>query len=517
MKRWVAVLALGMIVGLLVPAGWSAPAQAPVRGGTLRVALSGELPTLDWQFTTSFTAGYVASHIFEGLFTVDSKLRPRPMLADRWTVSVDRTTYTIVLRRGVLFHNGREMTSADVVASLERWGRISTVGRLAFETMTEIRAADPTTVVVRFREPYALLVDALAWPHQAAVIYPEEIIDEAGTGATRRFIGTGPYRFVEHVRDRHYRLERFDRYVSRTDEPDGMAGRKHAYLDAILFLPVPDTAVRVLGLQRGEFHQIQFAPSDDHARLRDNPAIEAWIDPVPWWLTAKFNVRRGLFTDARLREAFHLAINKEEVMRGTMGPRQFWRVDPGVMVREHPMWNDAARDVYVKQDVERARQLLREAGYQGQPVRWLTSMAIPPYGTSAQVAKPMLERVGFVVDLQIVDFPTLLSRWSNPDIWDVASGGVTPVPDPSFLWVLLPAWPGWYESRNMQGVLRLMSRHTDARVRSQLWERGQQVFYQEFPAIKFGDFFWFSPYRRELRGFSGPLLLYYWNAWLGRP
>ncbi|MDQ7829443.1 MAG: ABC transporter substrate-binding protein [Armatimonadota bacterium] len=506
---------IGMIVASFSPVQ-AGPALQPSRGGTLRVALSGELPTLDWQFTTSFTAGYVAAHIFEGLFTVDSRLRTRPMLAERWTVSSDRRTYTITLRRGVLFHHGREMTSADAAASLTRWGRISTVGRLVFNSVQEVQAPDPSTVVVRFTEPYSLLVEALGWPHQAAVIYPREVIEEAGTGPIRRFIGTGPYRFVEHIRDRHYRLERFDRYVSRTDPPDGMAGRKVAYLDALLFVPVPDTAVRVAGLQRGEFHQIQFAPSDEYDRLRADPNIEPWIDPVPWWLTAKFNVRRGLFADVRLREAFHLATNKEEVMRGTMGPRQFWRVDPGVMVKEHPMWNDAGAEVYRRQDVERARQLLQEAGYRGQPVRWLTSMAVPPYGISAQVAKAMLERAGFTVDLQVVDFPTLLSRWSNPDLWDVASGGVTPVPDPSFLWVLLPTWPGWYESRNMQGVLRLMSRHSNPKVRTDLWRQGQQIFYREFPAIKFGDFFWFSPYRRELKGFTGPLLLYYWNAWLQR-
>lgn len=517
MKRvWLWLVVIGLCVSMAIPPVMSAPAT-PVRGGTLRVALIGELPTLDWQFTTSFTTGYVAAHIYEGLFTVDSQLRTQPMLADRWTLSADRRTHTVTLRRGVLFHNGREINSADVVASVNRWGRISTVGRLVFEQVEAVEATDTHTVVFRMNEPYAPLLDALAWPHQAAVIYPKELVDEAGTGQPiRQFIGTGPYRFVEHIRDRHYRLERFDRYVSRTDEADGMAGRKVVYLDTIFFMPVPDTAVRVVGLQRGEFHQIQFAPSDDFQRLKANPNIEAWIDPVPWWLTAKFNVRTGLFTDQRLREAFHLALNKEDIMRGTMGPREFWRVDPGLMTREHPMWNDVAKEIYMRQDVERARQLLREAGYRGQPVRWLTSMAVPPYGISAQIAKSMLERAGFVVDLQVVDFPTLLSRWANPDIWEVASGGVTPVPDPSFLWVLLPAWPGWYQSRNMQAIMRVMSRQFDSKVRKETWERGQRLFYEEFPAIKLGDFFWFSPYRKELKGFTGPVLLYYWNTWLER-
>jgi peptide/nickel transport system substrate-binding protein len=493
----------------------SAPA-APVRGGVVRSALIGEIPTLDWQFTTSFTSGYVSSHLYEGLFTVDSKLRTRPMLAERWTLSGDRKTYTIALRRGVMFHHGREMTSADVLASLNRWGRLSTVGRLVFQVVSSVTAPDANTLVISLTEPYTPLLDALGWPHQAAVVYPREVIEEAGTGPIRRFVGTGPYRFTEHVRDRHYRLDRFDRYASRTEEPDGMAGAKRAYLDTIFFLPVPDPAVRLAGLQRGEFHHVQEVATDEFDRLRANPDIVPWIDPVPWWLTAKFNVRQGLFTNPRLREAFNLAINKAEVMRGTMGPQQFWRVDPGLMVREHPMWTETAKDAYLKHEPERARQILAEAGYRGQPVRWLSSMAVPAYGISAQIAKAMLERAGFVVDLQMVDFATLLSRWANPEIWDVASGGVTPVPDPSFLWVILPAWPGWYESRDMGAILRLMSRHADPAVRRQMWERGQRTFYEEFPAIKFGDYFRFSPYRRELRGFEGPVLLFYWNAWIVR-
>lgn len=512
----VGLVAAILIVAASLSQAASAPAT-PVRGGTLRVALIGELPTIDWQFgTAAISSGFIASHMFEGLFTVDSKLRTRPMLAERWSTSPDRRTYTITLRRGVLFHHGREMDSADVVASLNRWGRTSTFGRVVFQSVDSVTATDSHTVVIRLKEPYSPLIDVLGWPAQSAVIYPKEVVEESPTTPVRRFIGTGPYRFVEHIRDRHYRLDRFDRYSSRSEDPDGMWGRKNAYLDTIFFHPVTDPAVRIAGLQRGDFHQVQAISSDEYERLRINPGIVAWLDPLPWWLYVKFNFRQPLFQNRKLRQAFNLALDKGEIMQGTMGPRQFWRLDPGLRVRELPMWTDAGEEIYMGKNPERARQLLQEAGYRGQPVRWITTMAVPPYGISAQIAKPMLERVGFVVDLQIMDFGTLQSRMFNTEGWDVGSGGIFPSADPSLIQPILPTWAGWYESREMQAFLTLMSRHADPKVRQQLWERAQRFFYMDLPAVKLGDYFWFHPHRREVRGFTGPFLLFHWNTWLER-
>jgi ABC-type transport system substrate-binding protein len=102
----------------------------------------------------------------------------------------------------------------------------------------------------------------------------------------------------------------------------------------------------------------------------------------------------------------------------------------------------------------------------------------------------------------------------NTEGWDVGSGGIFPSADPSLIQPILPTWAGWYESTEMQAFLKLMSRHADPKVRQQLWERAQRFFYEDVPAVKFGDYFWFHPHRREVRGFTGPFLLFHWNTWL---
>ena len=117
--------------------------------------------------------------------------------------------YTITLRKGVKFHNGKEMTSADVVASLARWGKMSTPGKAVWNNVEAVEAKDPFTVVIHLKEPSGSLLFGLGRPNAGAAIYPKEVVDAAGDGQVKEFIGTGPYRFVEHKPDRHIKLARF--------------------------------------------------------------------------------------------------------------------------------------------------------------------------------------------------------------------------------------------------------------------------------------------------------------------
>src|SRR5262250_1673123 len=134
MRRWVpARLAwLAMIAVLIVGGSVALAADAPRKGGVIRVGNLGEPPSLDAHWTTATITETLTNHIYEGLYTLDSNNRPIPMLAESHTVSKDGLTYTFKLRQGVKFHNGKEMTSEDVVASLARWGKQSIYGKALF-------------------------------------------------------------------------------------------------------------------------------------------------------------------------------------------------------------------------------------------------------------------------------------------------------------------------------------------------------------------------------------------------
>jgi peptide/nickel transport system substrate-binding protein len=229
-----------------------------------------------------------------------------------------------------------------------------------------------------------------------------------------------------------------------------------------------------------------------------------------------FNKRAGMMTNPKIRQAFNTALDNEAIMRSAFGPRDLWRLDPSIMARGHPMWTDAGKEFYNQKNPERARQLLAEAGYRGEPLRWLATMEYPWMGTAAMAAKPMLERAGFVVDLQFVDWATLVARRARPELYDVFTTGFSLVPDPTFLLALSPVWPGWYENRDMAAMLTLMRRHTDPKVRMEIWNRAQRLYYEDMPAVKVGDFFFVHVARREFEGYTGRPMSTFWNTWLSR-
>src|SRR5215831_12061659 len=129
-------------------------ALAQKKGGVLRVANLGEPPTLDAHWTTATLTEVLTNHLYEGLYTLDEAYRPIPMLAEGMpVVSKDGLTYTFKLRQGIKFHNGKEMTSEDVVASLNRWGKQSQYGRALFAVAAELRAVDRQTVELKLKQP----------------------------------------------------------------------------------------------------------------------------------------------------------------------------------------------------------------------------------------------------------------------------------------------------------------------------------------------------------------------------
>lgn len=509
-------LLLAVALHAVSAAGAGAPAESPVRGGVLRIAHTGEPPTIDLHWTSGAPTQDVAVHIFEGLFALSGRYEAKPMLVERWTVSPDRRRYTFTLRRGVEFHHGRAMTADDVVASLRRWGQIAARGREVFREVEQLVAPDAHTVELRLREANGLVPLALAIPSQGAVVYPREVIDEAAGMQIKRFIGTGPYRFVEHVPDVRIRLERFARYRPRDDPADGMAGRREAFLDVIEFVPVPDASVRIAGVIRGDYHFAHSVPTDEYARLRAVRGVEPLVITTPQWAGFMFNHRTGLTTNRALRRAIIAALDGSAVLRGTYGPQQFWRVSPSFFPREHPMWTEAGAAVYRGRDPAAARRFLAEAGYQGQRIRWMASSEMPHHLTAATIARSQLEAAGITVDLLVTDWATLVSRRSRPEGWDVFTTTFGFVPDPVFLLPITPTWPGWYQDREMEAYVRLLWRHADPRVRASIWARAQARFYDQAVAVRLGDWFPLLLHRAELRGVVGGPGTFHWNEWLSR-
>ncbi len=154
------------------------------------------------------------------------------------------------------------------------------------------------------------------------------------------------------------------------------------------------------------------------------PGLVSSIVKPTGWSTAVLNHKQGLMTDKRLRQAVQAALDMEPIMAAGFGDKAFYRVDPGLMHLEQPQWHSkAGAEYYNQKNPEKAKKLLKEAGYSGQPVRWITTKEYEYMYKHALVAKQQLEAVGMKIDLQVVDWATLVQRRNKPELFDIFSTG----------------------------------------------------------------------------------------------
>jgi len=292
-------------------------AQTPKKGGIIRVGLLGEPPALDAHWTTAVITEVLTNHLYEGLYSLDEDYRPIPMLAEGMpTVSRDGLTYTIKLRQGIKFHNGKEMTSADVVPSLKRWGQRSIRAKALFASLADLRAVDKYTVELKLKEKSAVVVISLAVPGNFGAIYLKEIAEKfPAENKITEYVGTGPFKLAEWKPDQYIRMVRFDEYKSRAEKPSGYGGGKTAYVDEIRWMPVPDVATRVAQIETGELDIAEDLNLDSYDRLRQNPKVRPLVAKPYFWLVAVFNKKEGIATNQKIRQAWQAAVDIEPIMK----------------------------------------------------------------------------------------------------------------------------------------------------------------------------------------------------------
>jgi peptide/nickel transport system substrate-binding protein len=222
-------------------------------------------------------------------------------------------------------------------------------------------------------------------------------------------------------------------------------------------------------------------------------------------------------TDKRVRQAFQAALDMEPIMAAGFGHKAFYRLDPGLLHVEQPQWHSkVGGELYDQHNPARARQLLREAGYAGQPIRWVTTKEYDFMYKNALVARQQLEAVGFTIDLQVVDWATLVQRRNKPELWDVFSTAITFNPEPALSTAVQCAWPGWWCLDAKEQWLDALARETEPKRRRAIWEKIQLLFYEDVGRVKLGDYFSLQAVRSEVRGFRNTNETNLWNVWLAR-
>lgn len=511
-------LGLILLVGLLM--GCAKTPEVPVGegdkesrfGGTLAIATDAEPAGLDMMVSSATLTWTIAWHMFENLFTLGGNQEVIPMLAEDYTIDEERLVYTMNLRKGVLFHNGKEMKAEDVIASLDRWMETASTGKSTGKNIKSITALDDYKIEITLNSPDSVFLTAIAIPNQGAIIIPKELAEQAGAEPMKEFVGTGPFEFVEWKPNQHIRLKRFEDYQPRNEAANGYGGEKIAYVDELYYTPVPDATVQAAGVQTGQFDYAYAVSSDDYDMLKETPGVQTVVSDPRAWLAFILNTKEGVLANVKVRQALLAALDMEDILLASRGHRDIWRMDPSLNQKETVWWSDKGKELYNQGDIERAKALLKEAGYNGEPIRWMASYE--GYYNAALTAKSQLEAAGFVIDLQKYETSTENARRKEPALWDASVTGYTMRPDPVLNTFMSSSVPGWWENERVEKLLEQMRLEIDFDKRFEMWEEIQEIFYEEVPYVKIGDYATLRLLSERVRNFQRAPEIFFWNVWV---
>src|SRR5690625_4693637 len=337
----------------------------------LQYAISAQPPTLDPHMTTAGNTRAISRNIFETLVVNDSEYEVVPMLAESWDISDDNKMYTFYLREGVKFHNGKEMTAEDVVASMNRWAEKSASLKTVADGV-EFEEKDTYTVIAKLDKPSIFLLNALAGTNQFSAIMPKEIIEQASETGVEDYIGTGPFSFVEWKQDQYIHLEKYEDYEPLDEPASGLGGKKEALVDNIYFQIVEDDSTRLAGTQTGEYDygdvidrdMLDQVQNDSNIKVQENSGLSSFL---------YFNKHENsLFSDVKMRHAVNAALDIEDIAEAAFG--EMYSLYSGYMAEEQTNWySEAGSEFYNNPDLDKVNSLLEEAGYDGEEIRLLTT------------------------------------------------------------------------------------------------------------------------------------------------
>ncbi|MGQ0551211.1 MAG: ABC transporter substrate-binding protein [Armatimonadota bacterium] len=512
MNRRLVVVAL-----LLVLAAGTFPvmAQAP---RILRVATDTNLPWLDPHMGTAFSLRELSAHIFEGLVTIGEDYGVIPQLAESWTVSTTGLDYTFRLRSGVKFHNGKTLAADDAKASIDRFVQYSArKGDVA--GIERVTVVDPLTVRITLKEPQGSFIGAMANPVSLLAIMPKELVEGARDPIQPpNLIGTGPFRLAEWQRDRQIILRRFPDYTrDRRTLASGLGGDRQAAVDEVHIISVLESATRLASLERGDVDYAMSVAPASFDRLQASATLSPVVLKPFTQVILQLNANRAPFNNVKARQAVSRGLDMEAIMRAVTGNQPaFYRLQPSFFFPEQQVWhNMEGREVYNSKNLDVARRLLRESGYDGRPITLLSNRDIEWLFRASVPVKPQLEAIGFRVDLVVRDWPGQIAQQREIN-FDMATNGVSTRPEPTGFNYLFQCGASYetygYCDNEMDKWLIVGLRVRDPERRAQAYAMAQREFYESVPFVKVGDLFSLDGMNKGVRGYRVFFLRRFWNV-----
>ena len=403
-------------------------------GGTLRWVPQGNVPNLDGMLSGTAVGRGVSWHFWESLAQWDGNGALKGDLADVWTIAEDSdgAHYSFTLRDGRSWHDGGQPTSEDVKASFARYlGKDGSFGpsindRLKGGTVdTAFEIVNDDQFVIHLTEPTGLLLMALGYVGGTQPqIMPKATVDKYMTELAQEFNASGPYKFISWDQGNDVVLDRYDAYVPRAETPSYRAGAKLGYFARLHTIEIPDQETRVAALITGEVDSLDVISGDFYEEaMKHQDKIGIHVGNPGAQPDIGFNTGSPLtgFTEKGklMRRAIRAAIDAEEVMKG-YGEPSLWTLCPSL---QHcgVAWEEASKneELYNQNDAAKAKDLLQQAGYNGEEIIILDPTDFPTIHPQAPVLLEQLKDVGINAKIYATDWSGQIGMLSKAEGWHI--------------------------------------------------------------------------------------------------
>ncbi|MFJ4144617.1 ABC transporter substrate-binding protein [Pseudomonas sp. NPDC089734] len=373
-------------------------ANAALAESTLRIGIQDDPDILDPHRSRTYSGRLVYTALCDKLVDITPQLEYVPQLATAWTWSEDNKTLSMTLREGVTFHDGEPLDAAAVKFNLDRARTLpDSLRKSELASVDSVEVVDPKTVAIKLKQPDATLISQLS-DRAGMMLAPKASQGDVGS----KPVCSGPYKFVQRVQQDRIVLERFEQYWN-----------KQAYhFDKVVFLPIPDTSVRLANLRSGDLDIIERVAPTDVKTARADSKLTVYSTPGLGYMQLMFNIANGdkanspIGKDKRVRKAFELSIDRDAinqvVFEGLYAPSA--QPFPG-----NSPYYDKSLPIPAR-DVEKSKALLTEAGVK-MPLTVDLKVANNPIAQQVgQIIQAMAGEAGFNVNLVATEYATMLSE-----------------------------------------------------------------------------------------------------------
>ena len=517
----------GWLVGATMVAGAAAASQAQT---VLKVVPQSDLRVLDPIFGGGTIIRNHGAMIYDQLFALDLNLAPQPQMAESFTQSADKLTYTFKLRPGLAFSDGDPVRPEDVIQSLERWSKRDIMGIALYAKVASVAKVDDRSFRMTLKEPYGQVFESLARMNSnMPFIMKEQVAKTDAFQQIQVHIGSGPFVFQEKewVPGSKVVYTKNTKYVPRAEPASFGAGGKVVKVDRVEWLIMPDAATTAAALQAGEVDYWETPAVDLVPVLKRNPNVVV-VSTDPWGLQTMIrpNHIHPPFIHPKARQALLWAVDQEEYLRAAAGSDpQFWKVCPAAFVCGTPFESDIGAEAVREKDpakrIAMGKRLLEESGYKGDPIVVLDPTDFPMFHAAALLTAENLRKIGAKVDIQAIDWATMLQRRTKKDAPNAGGWNIFFTSENGFQaatpWATAAAtdcdkaWHGWPCDDEIQKLRAAWIAEPDLEKQKAIVVQLQKRQYEVLPFISFGQVFQPIAYRANLEGVMRSPSSFYWN------